>query len=228
VLCAAFAGLAWPAVHGTAVTRAGNGPVSIIDWVDFVRFHGIIYLSKTEAGRPLRQSDLGIRSAVVRFKVADVVHDIAYRVRDGDAAFLAIGTPLFRVKGYASTFRLAARTASGIELFEADSNPRARHGGDLLDIRGKVQSIGIDSVTDGKHLADIVAPRTVALLVAAILGAPVDQNQRGSEGDSYALVFRLKDGTQVIRGYWPVTGEVERGILTPPIVRDAVRTALGA
>jgi hypothetical protein len=56
--------------------------------------------------------------------------------QDGDAAYLEAGSPLYRVDGYRPTFRLGARQDGRLVLFEADTNPRARVGRDLLDLEG--------------------------------------------------------------------------------------------
>jgi hypothetical protein len=100
---------------------------------------GITYVANgLNGGRALAARDIGPRFATVRFTLAGTIHDPSYRPRDGDAAFLPIGTPVYTVRGYRSSFRLAVRTRAGNVLFEADSNPRAKRGADLLDIAGKV------------------------------------------------------------------------------------------
>ena len=54
------------------------------------------------------------------------------QAKDGDAAFLDIGTRVYTVKGYLPTFRLAAYLDGVLQLYEADTNPCARTGADLL------------------------------------------------------------------------------------------------
>ena len=48
-----------------------------------------------------------------------------------------------RVKGYSPEFRLGTLEDGKPTLYEADTNPFAETGGDLLDIRGKVTAIVI-------------------------------------------------------------------------------------
>ena len=76
------------------------GQSSTIDWVDFVKLHGKSYTGTF-------QSVIGDAAAVtpqvvgeVSFKVAEVVTNPSYRTKDGDAAFLDIGTKLYRVDGF--------------------------------------------------------------------------------------------------------------------------------
>lgn len=85
-----------------------------IDWVDFVMLNGHSYtglynsiiadpanVTEEEAGR-------------TAFKVADVVSNPDYTIKDGDAAFLPIGTVLYKVKGYTADQLIAAKNKDRI------------------------------------------------------------------------------------------------------------------
>ena len=57
-----------------------------------------------------------------------------------------------------------------IGIYEADTNPHAKKGADLLDIGGKVEYIGINSPLDGKtELASIKEESLVSSLVEMVL-----------------------------------------------------------
>jgi len=136
---------------------------------------------------------------------------------------------LYGVKGYNSAFRLAARRNDEFTIYEADTSPNARMGRHLLDIGGKVRYIGVNSDFDGvTELAAIEDPGLVAALVEMVLDAPVDQGRRDPENphSSYFIAFHLIDGTDVIRGYWPDSGELSRGIMLPGEFRSAIDEAL--
>ena len=61
-------------------------------------------------------------------------------------------------------------------LFEADTNPLATTGEDLLDIRGKVTAIDILSEEDAKTvLGTIDGERPVERFAELVLESPVDQ-----------------------------------------------------
>lgn len=201
-----------------------------IDWVDVVQFHGIRYLaSATTLGRAPADTDVGPVFATVRYKLADNVHDPNYRLKDGDAAFLDARTPVYSVKGYAPSFRLVARDAGRLTFYEADTNPHATTGADLLDIGGKVHSIGVNSEQDGRTEVGAVTDRTqVAALVAMVLAAPVNQRYQERDRSSYFIAFSLDDGTAVTRAYWLGSGELARGIMTPSAFGDAVKQAVAA
>ncbi|MGE5335409.1 MAG: hypothetical protein ACM3N4_11960 [Nitrososphaerota archaeon] len=110
-----------------------------IDWINFIRFQGIEYLANSQMGREMQPADLGAQFATVRANVSTS----SCQAQDGCASYSEPGTPVYRVAGYASTFRLAVYQGDRIVLFEADTNPHAKTGADLLDIGGKVQSITI-------------------------------------------------------------------------------------
>ena len=73
-------------------SQTGGQNVSI-DWVNFIRFHGITYLAtsmRPQDGLPTSQ--LGPVFDTVKFKLDGNVHDPNYQMKDGDSAFLAAGT----------------------------------------------------------------------------------------------------------------------------------------
>ena len=77
-------------------------------------------------------------------------------------------------------------------MFEADTSPAARTGADLLDMRGKVRSIGINSPENGTtELASIEGPGMVESLVKIMLSAPVDQGRRDHDGQRYFIAFHM-------------------------------------
>ena len=203
-----------------------------IDWIDFVQFNGIHYIAVDyfggAAGRDLVEADLGPEFARVKNKYAETyLFFIPKCCRDGDAAYLDAGTLVYIVKGYNPEFRLAAYRDGRLILYEADTNPKAQTGADLLDIGGKVRYIGVNSAQDGvTELATITDPEQVAVLVELVLGSPVDQTHMTQVGIQYFIAFNLRDGTIVSRGYSPDSGELSRGIMLPDAFGITVEQAL--
>lgn len=211
---------------------SGPTPHTVIDWVDFVQFNGIMYVANSDsrASTQLVTADLGPQFATVKFKVDGNISDSNYHPKDGDAAFLDGGTPIYSVKGYASTFLLAAYHDEQIIRYVVDKNPGAATGADLLDIGGKVTRIGINSEKDGTtELSAITDPRKIQSLVALVLAAPVKQDSSLTiSGNRYFIAFHLRDGFTVTRVYWPESGELSRGIMLPTAFRTAIEQALSA
>lgn len=201
----------------------------MIDWVDFVQFGGIRYLSVAPVpGRTLTKDDLGPLFATIKFKLDGNVFDPNYHAKDGDAAFLAPGTKVYSVKSYQTTFRLAVYHNATTTLYEADSNSRAKHGGDLLDIGGKVRLISINDRENGTtQLAVIKVLQQVTSLVQMVLQAPVNQNLMKVGNKCYLIVFYLMDNTTTARSYCLDTAEMSRGIWLPKAFGEAVQQALG-
>lgn len=206
-------------------------PRVVIDWVPFVQFNGVKYeIEQPFAAQRMSEDDLGPEFARVQFNVVDTVHNPQYRTKDGDAAFLAPDTPVFTVTGYQPTFRLAAYLDGHLMLYQAHTSVTATRGADLIDILGKVQSISINSPTDGTtELGAITNPDQIAALVDMVHNAPFDQNYHGTYGDQsvqYFVAFHLHDGTTFTRAYWPETGELWHGITLPETFRTAVVQAV--
>lgn len=111
--------------------------------------------------------------------------------------------------------------------FEADTNPRARVGRDLLDLAGKVRRISIDSQSDGTtELGAITDPEQVGSMVRMLLAGPVDQRAEPTADQAlWLLAFHLLDGTATVRAYYPADRRVERGILVPRRFGDLVEGA---
>jgi hypothetical protein len=209
--------------------------MAAIDWSDFVRHDGISYsASHSILGRPITSSDLGAERFRVKNTVSLTTCDPHYRAVDGDAGYVATGEPVFAVKGYAPTFRLAARSHGQLVLYEADSNPAARRGADLLDIEGKVKSIALLDQKTGRTAVSRLTDRSrVDSLVRIIANASIDPNYPSPQStgpvDYAHLAFELDDGTATVRAYDRIRGVVWRGIQVGPAfgtaVDELVRTA---
>ena len=198
-----------------------------IDYTDFVKLGEVTYQAVwTSPDRPLKDSDLGPGYGKVKVKL-EGSQDPKHQLQDGDAAFLAAGTQVYQVNGYRSSFRLAARRDGRLTLYEADTNPTAKVGADLLDLANKVQRIGVNSGSDSHtELAAIRDPNAVLVLVDQVDKAEVDQSNQPGGGSQYFIDFHMRDGTEVIRSYWPDSGELARGIHMPTAFRLAILAAI--
>ncbi|MCY4529222.1 MAG: hypothetical protein OXD46_09385 [Chloroflexi bacterium] len=218
-------------------STTGETIVGIIEWVPSLRFGGITYVENWYAEDPHLTAE-GKRTLTLQdllgpelYRVAFMVADHAgsnYILQDGDATLLAPGTQVHEVKGYKPEFRLAALVDGRVKIFEADTNPLAETGEDLIDIRGKVTSIDILSEEDASTvLATIDEERAVGNFVEAVLGSPVHQERLGrGEGKRLCLGFRLADGTSVVRAFWLESGQLWPAIMTDPTVTLLVQKVL--
>ena len=88
-----------------------------IDWVNFIELGSTQYVAGPQSPTVLQESDLGPVYAHVKFKVSGNVCDPNYRLKDGDAAFLDAGTPIYRVNGQPPAAQLAARFNGQIVVY---------------------------------------------------------------------------------------------------------------
>ncbi|MDQ0897653.1 MULTISPECIES: hypothetical protein [unclassified Paenibacillus] len=89
---------------GSATSQITSPPTeqenkTIIDWVDFLKLNGISYTYSWQAALT-DPSMLGDEISKIAFQVADNVNDVHYATKDGDAAFLPIGTVVYAIKDY--------------------------------------------------------------------------------------------------------------------------------
>jgi hypothetical protein len=196
-----------------------------IDWVDFIKLNDITYL-KVRQSITISENDLFLYGEI-KFNVAGNVNNSNYKIKNGDAAYLEAGTPVYSLTGYAPGFRLVAKENQAFFIYEADSNPKAKNGSDLLDIGGKVAYISINSEIDGTtELAAIKEQTQVNDLIRMILEAPVDQESLKMGSERYFLEFHLNDGTTTKRSYWLDTELLSRGIQLPEEFGIAIQSAL--
>ena len=181
-----------------------------------------------EGYRDLTAGDLGPELYRVAFRISGYA-GASYHAQDGDSTHLNPGTPVHAVKGYSPEFRLGTLEQHGPSLYEADTNPLAKTGGDLLDIRGRVTAIDIlEDDDDQTVLATIDEEWVIEEFVEALLAASVNQLNRDHDGPRYFLGIRLADGTAVVRAFWLHTGELSRGIMGGPELASIVSSALPA
>jgi hypothetical protein len=193
------------------------------DYIDFVQVGGITYHAgiRPAAGRGLRERDLGAQVAAVRCRLDGHLPGEPGQL-DGDAAYLDKGIPLFAVRGYRPSFRLAARRDGRLVLYEAADNPRARTWADLLDIGGRVRSIGIEGPS-GRPRGAIGDPGQVARLVELLLASPTGPPAACGDERFVFLQFRLRDGTATALPYGVDSGRLECRDPLPPAFAAAIR-----
>lgn len=199
-----------------------------IEWVDFIKFDDIMYVSNDYlTNDELDNIELGEVYDTVKHKIADVVFDTKYKARDGDAAFHEIGTKVYSVLGYDTDFRLAVQTEYGIRLYEADSNPNASYGKEILDIENKVDYITLNSESDAQTVIATIDNKTdVESITNIVLNSPIVNEVNRTSDTMYFLEFHLIDGTSITRCYWIDDGLLERNIKLPDDIKNIINPYL--
>jgi hypothetical protein len=101
-------------------SQAGCSTTSIT-WVNFVQVGSVQYVAGPASPTVIAEGDLGPEFTKVKFKVDGNVCDPSYRIKDGDAAFLEPGTPIYQVKGRLPAEQLAARMNGSILVYRAQT-----------------------------------------------------------------------------------------------------------
>jgi len=90
-----------------------------IDWINFIQVGSTQYVAGPQSPTILQKSDVGPVYAHVKFKVSGNVCDPNYRLKDGDAAFLDPGTPIYQVNGHPPSDQLAASFNGSMVVYRA-------------------------------------------------------------------------------------------------------------
>lgn len=213
-------------------TRARDADLPLDVGLNLVRVGGVTY------GGDYWLHDSGLTDEHLGAEIARVrkTERLEWEVdADGEASGLKPGTQLYSVKGYSPRFRLAARAYGRVYSYLAGTNPGARAGADLLDIRGKVGSIEVLRNGRSAEQPSVVArgkvedAARVSELVDLVLDAPVVKGRINNHDPeqpipqvSYAVWFVLRDGTRTVveLTYWPEWGELATsGTLSPTTLK---------
>jgi len=214
-----------PGPSGSGDGQAGAGSV------DALQYQGVTYarwaeLTSPPAGvRQITDDDVGPEVGRVTGSRADEPVERGPSLGELEATALAPDTPVYAVKGYPTSFRLAARRDGQLGLYEPWENTNARVGADLLALKGRVLRIGIYQRDTLDLLGDIKQSAQVSRLVDTVLRAPVALQEPTGAQDLYILTFHLTDGTGVTRMFDSISGYLEGGVLTPQEFATAIRRA---
>jgi hypothetical protein len=179
--------------------------------IDFIRFNGAVYLSTAYFAEDIPPApvptlgldDLGPEVGRVVTNWIDGNEEILYPnepcywdTPDGTAPRLAPGDDIYAVRGYATTFRLAARHEGEYVSYQVWCNDEAEVGADLFDIYGRVNRISVTAdVSESSGFAVIEDRATVARLVAMLLEGRVIPEELSSMAPvTHQLIFYLDDG----------------------------------
>jgi hypothetical protein len=199
-----------------------------IDYVPFVKVGELSFVATFSPEVTISRSQLGPSVTTVRCMISEVVTNPDFEPRDGDAAYLPIGTELRAVTGYRRDFRLAANENGTWRVYEVTDVPGAATGADLLDLAGKVVKVHLVEGDRGEDILETVDdPARVAALVRAVLSSPVlpeqtEMDKRLGDESPVFIRFDLIDGTAVQRAWHVKAGVLAPRIEAPPELSEAL------
>lgn len=187
----------------------------VIDWVDFVMINDISYGRNVDGVSTVSPDQLGEKVGTVTYMLDE--HACAdHHAVNGDAAFLPVGTPIYAMKGYKSSFRVIADN----KMYQAGSNPHAAALSDMLDIEGKVMKVGLDSGFDGSAIGDFTPEASQQfvqfLLPLAYVGSEATYKKTMHESGVFLRIY-LKDGTSFRMVFYPKANAIGGAFGTEPL-----------
>ena len=180
-------------------TITGACPDAEISWVDVLQINDIKYEGEDEGLFTIETVEKGNKIGEVDYMLAE--HACSnHRLKNGDAAFLPIGTEIYELVGYKSDFRVVADN----KVYQVSENNKAKTIAELLDIQGKVEKMSLESDYDGSHILDFTEQETTDfiadLLSLEYVGEKVYEK---IEGDNRAFLrVHLNDGSSFKIVYW--------------------------
>jgi hypothetical protein len=185
-----------------SVSKEATEPcMAIIEWVDFLMINNVKYYQNNDGTKAVTAEQLGDKVGEVSYMFNE--HACTDHVaKNGDAAFLQIGTVIYALKGYKSEFRVVADN----KIYEVKENPDAETMGDLMDIDGKVEIVSLESDQDGSPIGNF-SPEASAEFIRELLPLPhvgfeaVYEKKKHEAG--IFLRVHLQDGTSFRLVYYP-------------------------
>ena len=206
---AALAVTALGLTPGAGVVSSGAQPDD--ETVDFIRFNGAVYLAAVYLQESAAAPNPALESNAVGPAVGQVVTNWVdatdqtiyanepcyWETPDGTAPRLMPGDAIYAVRGYATTFRIAAQQGDGFVFYQAWCNDDAEVGADLFDISRRVERISVTGdVSESTGWTVIDDHATVQRLVDMLLDGRVIPEELASTAPvTYQMIFHLDDGT---------------------------------
>ncbi len=180
---------------------------SVIDWVDILRWNNTDYVNNYEVNQLKEDWPTGAELDEVSFKM-DGHAGANYQMKNGDASYLEVGTKLYEMKGYNSSFRIVADG----KVYEVSHPENMETIGDFLDIDGKVERIVLQSSYDLSIVGEFSQDWTDEF-IDELLALPYDPTVFDNRGSGPRVFFgiELKDGTMTRTLYYPESRVINYG-----------------
>ncbi|AJY76490.1 hypothetical protein [Paenibacillus beijingensis] len=195
---------------------------AIIDWVDFLMINNIKYDHNYDGTKEVTAEQLGDKVGEVSYMLNE--HACTDHVeKNGDAAFLPIGTVIYAMKGYKPEFRVVADN----KIYEVRDNPNAATMGDLLDINGRVEKVSLESGKDGSPIGDFSEEASYEfiqeLLPLSHVGFDAVYKKIKPEAGIFLRVH-LQDGTSFRMVFYPKANAFTDGAFGTERLKELIMT----
>ncbi len=202
-----------------------DGCNAIIDWVDFLKINDIMYDHNDEGTKEVTEGQIGDKIGEVAYMLND--HACTGHVaKNGDAAYLPVGTAIYELNGYKPEFRIVANN----KIYEVNKNPKAATIGELLDIENRVAKVSLESGYDGSPIGDFSSEASIEfiqqLLPLPYVGFDEVYEQIKHE-TGYFLRVHLQDGTSLRMVYYPKANAFNTGAFGTERLKELITSQRG-
>ncbi|WP_074432992.1 hypothetical protein [Neobacillus dielmonensis] len=206
------------------IDNIGGCPDAEIEWVDVVMVNDIKY-QHDFPDQPNEEATLllekGKEIAKVTYKMAD--HACSdHKMKNGDAAYLEKGTPIYELKGYPSSFMILADG----KAYVAKQNKTAKTAGELYPLKGLLKNIHIESTEDGSRIHTFSAQSTQKFIdewYQLKLEDPEALYKKGRlEGERVFLEMELKNAVSFRQLYWMDSNTFHVGVVGNKEIKEII------
>jgi hypothetical protein len=199
-------------------------PDAVIEWADILMINNIKYQreSPDQADEKVPISlEKGKVIGKVTYKMAD--HACSnHKMKNGDVAYLEIGTPIYELKGYPANFVVVADD----KLYIVDQNKKAKTAGEMYPLRGLIKNIHFESTEDGRRIGTFSKSSTKDFLNEWYQLKLEDYEslykKKSFEGDRIFLDFELNNGGSFREVYWPNSNTFHFGAIGNDQIKEII------
>jgi hypothetical protein len=202
----------------------GGCPDAVIEWVDILMIDDIQY--EHHYPEPVNENlpitiEEGRELGKVAYKMADSACS-NHKMKNGDAAFLAAGTSIYKVIGYPTSLIVVAND----EVYVANTNEKAKTAGELYPLDKLVKNIYIESTEDGKRMHTFSQPSKDKFLAAFSkmkledIQTLIDEGQL--DGTRLFLEIELNNGVSFRQIYWVDSNTFHNGAIGNDEIKEVI------
>lgn len=201
-------------------------PDAEIEWVDMVMIQDIKYqYHYPDTAEGDISFEIGRELGKVSYKMADNACS-DHKMKNGDAAFIKEGTPIYEIKGYPTALVVAAND----KVYIADENMNAKTVGELYPMNDLVKNIYIESIDDGSRIHTLTQPSKDKFL-EAWYKLKLEDIQRlykegKMEGKRIFIDIELNNGVSFRQLYWADTNTFHNGAVGSPEIKAVINNEL--
>lgn len=203
-------------------------PDAKIEWVDMVMIQDIRYEhhypDSSDETMPI-EIEKGKELGKVTYKMADRACS-NHKMKNGDAAFLEVGTPIYEVKGYPTALIVAVND----KVYVAETNTKAKTAGDLYPMSQVVKNIYIESTEDGSRLHTFSQSSKNKFLTAwdqlKLEDVQSLHNENKMEGKRIFLEIELNNGVSFRELYWADSNIFHSGAIGNNEIKEVITDEL--